>query len=137
MWAQYGFSHGDAIAAILDPTVGTQIIQDRANQVQIGGTAKQYGFNVTQQRAQQFAQHGTTLAQAQKAYSDLSQHFQTDQNIANRFQTQFGQTQEENDLLLGDGQAANTRQTLYNEEKGLFDGTPGSNAQSLSISQEH
>jgi hypothetical protein len=137
MWAQYGFSHGDAIASILDPTVGTQVIQDRANQIQIGGTAKQAGFDVSQQRAQQFAQHGTTLAQAQKAYSDLSQHFSTDQNIANRFHTQFGQAQEENDLLLGDGQAAQQRQTLYNNEKGLFEGTPGTTSGALGVSQAY
>lgn len=138
MWAQYGFSHGDAIAAILDPNVGTQLLQDRATQVQIGGTALQHGFQVNQARAQQFQQHGTTLAEAQRAYSQLGQYYQTDQNIANRFGQQFGQTQEENDLLLGDSQAALQRQTLYNEEKGLFDGRAGGADQhSLAISQSY
>lgn len=138
MWAQYGFSHGDAIASILDPNVGTQILQDRAAQVQIGGTAKQYGFNVDQQRAQQFQQHGTTLDQARKAYQQLGQYYQTDQNIANRFGQTFGQTQEENDLLLGDASAANQRKILYNEEQGLFDGRAGGADQhSLAISQSY
>lgn len=137
LWASYGFSHGDAIASILDPNVGTQLIQDRATQVQIGGTAKQEGFNVSQARAQQFQQHGTTLAQAQRAYQQLGQYAQTDQNIAQRFGTTFDQTQEENDLLLGDAAAAQKRQQLYNSEQGLFSGTRGADANSLAVSQSY
>lgn len=137
MWAGYGFTHGDAIASILDPNVGTQLIQDRANQVQIGGTAKQAGFDVTQARAQQFQQHGTTLAEAQRAYQQLGQYASTDQNIAHRFGTTFDQTQEENDLLLGDPEAAKKRQQLYSDEQGLFSGTRGADAQSLAVSQSY
>lgn len=137
MWTSYGFSHGDAIAAILDPNTATQLLNDRAQQVEIGGTAKQYGFDVSQQRAQQFQQHGTTLAQAQKAYQQIATSYGTDQNIASRFGTTFNQQQEENDLLLGNGADALKRQTLYNEERGLFEGSTGANNQSLSVSQEH
>lgn len=137
MWANYGFSHGDAIASILDPNVGTQLIQDRAQQVQIGGTAKQAGFDVSQARAQQFQQHGTTLAQAQHAYNQLAQFGTTDQNIANRFGTTFDQTQEENDLLLGSGAAAQKRQQLYGSEQELFNGTRGTDANSLAVSQSY
>jgi hypothetical protein len=135
MWDKYGFSTGDAIAAILDPTVGTQVIKDRADQVAMGATALQNGFQLNQDRAQQFQQHGTTLAQAQKAYSFLNQNYGTDQQIANRFHTNFGQTQEENDLLLGSGQAAQTRQTLYDSEKAQFEGHSGADNLSLGVSQ--
>jgi hypothetical protein len=137
LWASYGFSHGDGIASILDPNVGTQIIQDRATQVQIGATAAQNGFQLNQARAQQFQQHGTTLAKAQAAYGQIAQSYGTDQNIASRFGQQFGQTQEENDVLLGDGKAALQRQNLYSDEKGLFDGRGGATAQSLAVSQDH
>ena len=135
-WNQY-FSPGDAVAAILDPTVGTQVITDRANQVAIGATAAQQGLNVSQARAQQFQQHGTTLAQAQAAYSQIAKSLPTDQSIGNRFNQQFGQTQEENDLLLGDAQAANQRQSLYASEKALFDGSAGADANSLGASQAY
>lgn len=137
LWSSYGFSHGDGIAAILDPNVGTQILQDRATQVQIGATAQMNGFQLSQGRAQQMQEHGTTLSQAQKAYGQIAQSFGTDQNIANRFGQQFGQTQEENSLLLDDGAAQLQRDTLYNEEKGLFGGTTGANAASLAVSQDH
>lgn len=135
MWQQYGFSTGDAVASILDPTIGTQVLQDRANQVAIGATALQNGFNVIQNRAQQFQQHGTTLAQAQKAYQFLAQNYGTDQSIANRFHTDFGQSQEENDLLLGNGQAAQQRQNLYDSEKAQFEGHAAADNTALGVSQ--
>lgn len=137
MWKSYGFTHGEAIASILDPTVGTQIVQDRASQVAIGATAKLEGINVTQQRAQQFQQHGTTLAQAQAAYQQIAQTTSTDQAIANRFGTQFGQTEEENSLLLGDAQANLKRQNLYGQEQGLFGGRAGANISSAGVSQQY
>lgn len=137
LWQSYGFSKGDAVAAILDPDVATSIIQDRAQQVAIGGAAAAQGFTVNQPRAQQFQQAGVTLSQAQQAYSQLSQSFGTDQQIAQRFGTTFDQTQEENSLLLNQGDAINKRQTLYDEEKSLFQGHGGADANTLGVSQEH
>lgn len=137
LWQQYGFSNGDAVAAILDPKVGTQILQDRADTVAIGGAAGQLGINVSGARAGQFQQHGTTLAEAQKAYAFIAQNMGTDQNIANRFGQKFDQTQEENDLLLGLGPEAKQRQSMYANENSIFAGHAGENAQSLSVAQEH
>lgn len=136
MWQQYyGLDAGHAIASILDPKIATQVINDRAATVGLGATAAQNGFNVDLQRAQQFQQHGTTLAQAQKAYQFLGQNFNTDQQIAKRFNQQFGQTQEENDLLLGQGPAAQERQVLYGQEKDLFAGHAAADNASLGVSQ--
>lgn len=137
MWHQYFGGTGDAIASILDPNVGTQVIADRAQQAQIGGTAKQNGFDVTAARAAQFQQHGTTVAQAQKAYSQIAQSLPTDQTIANRFGSTFNQTQEENDLLLGDAKAATQRQSMYSSENALFGGRPGADVNSGAVSQSY
>lgn len=136
-WQQYGFSKGDAIAAILDPNVATSIIQDRATQVAIGGAAAQQGLHVSQSRAQQFQQAGVTGTQAQKAYQQIGQSLPLDQQIAQRFGQTFGQTQEENDLLLGDAKAGQQRQTMYAEEEALFKGRSGADAQSLGVSQSY
>lgn len=136
-WQSYFGNSGDAIAAILDPKVATAVIQDRANQVAIGGTAAQNGFQVTQARASAMAQHGVTLAQAQKAYQQIAQSAPVDQNIASRFGQSFGQDQEENDLLLNDGAATAQRQQLYSSENALFKGGAGATAGGLGVSQEY
>ena len=137
LWQKYFGGKGDAIASILDPDVATQLIQDRGMQVAIGGAAAQQGINVNQARAQQFQQAGVTLAGAQKAYSQIAQSLGTDQSIAKRFGTTFGQTDEENDLLLGQGDAAVKRATIYDEEKALFKGGNGASAESMGVSQSY
>ena len=137
LWSQYFGTKGDAIAAILDPKVATQVMQDRSTQVGIGGAAAQVGLQVGQPRAQSLQQQGVTIAGAQKAYQQIAQSMPTDQNIAARFGTQFNQTDEENDLLLGNAQAGLKRQTLYGEEKGLFQSRPGVDAASVGVSQSY
>lgn len=133
LWSSYGYSKGDAIAGILDPTVGTQIIKDRAAQVGIGGAAAQQGLSVSQPRAQQLQQAGVTLQGARDAYQKIAQVLGTDQNIAHRFGTTFDQSQEEDDLLLGDAEADTKRRTLYDSEQALFGGSAG-NAASVGVS---
>lgn len=137
LWQQYGFAKGDVIAGILDPKVATQVIQDRANMVALGGAAAQEGFALSKGRARLFNQNGVTLQQAQQAYSQIAQTFGTDQSIAQRFGATFGQKQEEDDLLLGKGSATNLRDRLYSEETALFKGTAGVDQNTLSVSQDY
>jgi hypothetical protein len=138
LWGKYYGSSGDIIAGILDPGKATQVIKDRGDTVALGGAAAANGFNVGVNRANQFRQAGVTLQGAQSAYQQLAQSLPTDQTIAKRFGTSFDQTQEENDLLLHQGEAATKRQTLYDEEKGLFKSDGGAlNADALGVSQEH
>jgi len=137
LWSQYYGTKGDAIAAILDPTVATQLIADRGTQVGIGAEAVHHGINVGQPRAQQFQQAGVTIAQARTAYGQIAQSAPTDRAIAARFGTTFDQQQEENDLLLGDASAHQARTTLYGEEDALFKGHGGADAQSLGAVQSN
>lgn len=137
LWSQYFGTKGDAIAAILDPNTATQIIQDRGQQVGIGGAAIQQGFNVSQSRAQQFQQAGVTLAGAQKAYAQIAQMAPTDQQIAQRFGTTFDQANEENSLLLNAAPDAQKRQVLYDSEQALFKGGSGADQNSLGVSQSY
>lgn len=137
LWATYFGTQGDAVAAILDPKVATQVIQDRSTQVGIGGAAASQGLAVNQARAQQLQQAGVTTANAQKAYSQIAQAMPNDQQIAQRFGTTFNQSDEENDLLLGQAAPAQKRQTLYGEEEGLFKSGPGSDANTFGVSQSY
>lgn len=137
LWAQYGFSKGDAIAGILDPTVATSVIQDRGNQVAIGGAAAQQGLSVTQQRAQALEQAGVTATQAQQGYGQIAQALTNDQQIAQRFGTTFNQTDEENATLLNQGAAVNKKQTLDDEETALFKQHGNADANTLGVSQSY
>jgi hypothetical protein len=135
LWGQYFGGKGDAIAAILDPDTATSVIQDRAKQVGIGAAGAQYGFGVSANRAQQFAQSGVTLQGAQQAYRQIAAIHGQDQAIAQRFGQQFSQQTEENDLLLGDPAAAQKRRSLYGSEEALFQGRSGVDANTLGVSQ--
>lgn len=131
----YGLTDGDAIASLLDPThASVQDIHNQAQAVAIGGTAAQQGLGINRQRAEQFQQQGVTLQQAQQAYQSIAQNLSTDQAIAGRFGQTFGQTQEENDLLLGQGDATAQRRALYGAEQGLFGGHSGADQSSLASS---
>lgn len=134
LWGQY-FGKGDILAALLDPDVATSVVQDRGNQVAIGGAAAQQGIFVNQARAQQFQQAGVTLAGAQKAYQQIALISSTDKSIAQRFATSFDQKDEENDLLLGDAAAGAKRQSLYGEEQALFKGHGGLDSNAVGVSQ--
>lgn len=137
LWTQYFGGPGDAIALILDPNTATSVIQDRATQVGIGGAAAAQGLGVSQARAQDLQQRGVTLAGAQKAYQDIAQAMPTDQAIAQRFGTAFDQSDEENDLLLGNAEATTRRQTLYDEEQGLFRSRVSQDSNSIGVSQQY
>jgi hypothetical protein len=137
LWGQYYGTKGDAIATILDPSVATQLIVDRGQQVAIGGAAAMQGMSINQQRAQQFQQAGVTLAGAQKAYQQIAQSISTDKDIAQRFHTSFGQTDEENGILLGQAQPALQRQQMYDEENALFKGGNGAAPDALGVSQSY
>lgn len=143
LWNQY-FGPGDAIAGILDPKVATQIINDRAQQVQIGGAAAQQGIAVSGARAGQLQQNGVTLSQAQTAYQRISQFQHADQQIGSRFNlgadsagNKYGSTaNEEDNLLLGNGSAADQQTVANASERGLFTQSAGANTQALGVSQE-
>lgn len=137
MWAQYFGSKGDAIAGILNPKLATQLIQDRANMVAIGGNAAEQGLSVGKQRARQLEQAGVTPDQAKQGYSQIAQALPNDQSIGERFGTTFTQRDEENDILLNQADAARKRQRIYGQEVALFNERASNDANSLGVSQSY
>lgn len=132
-WAKYGLTAGDAVSAIMD-TSGQSLadLQLKANAVQIGGTAAQQGIDVSGNRALQFAENGVTLDQARQAYQRIAEMGRTDQQIAQRFGLSFGQQDEENDLLLNQGDVTRKRNLIYSEEASQFSGRGGASSNALS-----
>ena len=138
-WQQnFGLTAGDAVASILDPNHESLAdLQRQANAVAIGGSALQQGIDVGRKRALQLADNGVTLQQARQAYSRIAQFGATDQSIAQRFGTQFGQRAEENSLLLGDAAANQQRDLIYGEEAAQFAGRGGASVQTSSVSANY
>lgn len=132
-WSKYGFSTGDAVSAIMDSS-GTSLadLQLKAQAVQIGGSAAQQGIDVSGNRALQFAKNGVTLDQARAAYQRIAQKGASDQSMAQRYGLDFTQHDEENDLLLGDANAANKRNLVYTQEAAQFSGRGGASNGALS-----
>lgn len=57
----------------LDPTKGGDVIQKAVTEAQIGGSGRQYGFNIDQTMAQKYAEQGITGAQAQQGFQQAYQ----------------------------------------------------------------
>lgn len=137
-WAKYGFTPGDAVSAIMDPSNSSLAdLQLKAQAVQIGGTAAQQGINVGGNRAIQFAENGVSLDQARQAYQRIAQMGATDSSIAKRFGLTFNQADEENDLLLNQADASRKRNLLYTEEAAQFSGRGGASANALAPSANY
>lgn len=137
LWGQYFGTKGDAIAAILDPKIATQTIQDRAAAVQVGGAGAKYGIGVGYGRANQLAKAGVTAANADKGFQQISQSQDVMSQIAQRFGTTFDLNQAEDAALLGKAGALNKVQTLQDEEQGLFKQHSGADQSTLSANQTY
>jgi hypothetical protein len=128
----YGLTAGDAIATLLNPDVALPIVQRRATAAQIGGAAIDNGLAApTATRAEYLADKGVGQADAAKGYGQIGQAVATDQAIATRFGTDFGQTDEEDARLVGLASAQRKLRDLQNSEQGLFSGRAGATSQSL------
>lgn len=137
-WQEYGYAKGDALAAILDPKVATQVIQDRATTVGIGAAAAAQGLGLlAKSRAEYLQEHGTTIQQAQQAFSKIAQTYGTDQRIASRFRQGFDLNDEENAQLLNNGQAQAQLAGLYQQEEGLFNGHSAADSNTVGVSQSY
>lgn len=117
---------GGAIAAILDTKTAAPLIEQRALAAEIGGAALQQNLALTSQStAMLAAQSGVTIDQARQAYQGIAARIATDQSVAGRFGTTFGQNEEEQANLLGQGDLQTQQSNLYAEEQSQFGGKGG------------
>lgn len=127
-WNQYygASGPGGAIASILDSSVAEPIIQQQVTAAGIGGAALSQGLQLTNKNtASQAAAQGVTIASARQAYAGIASRLNTDQSVASRFGTTFGQADEESANLLGNAQSANQQASLYSMEAAQFGGKGG------------
>jgi hypothetical protein len=133
----YGLDDGHAIAMILDQKTALPIVERQSAAAGIGGAAGQQGLSVDRSRAEQFAQFGVSLQQAQQAYGNIAQVLPAAQALGSRFGEQFGQSQLEDASLLGSGAATATQQRLVSAEKADFSGGIGANTTTNATSNSY
>lgn len=92
---QMGLSKGDLTAYFLDPTKALPLLQQQATTAAIGSEALQRGLSFDQSYATQLAQAGFTQSQAAQGYGQISQEFNTFQQIAQQYGQNYNYTNEQ------------------------------------------
>lgn len=124
-WNQYGYSSGDVISHILDPSVSEPLLAQQATAAGIGGAAINQGLQATSaSRALGFAQQGVTIDSARQAYQDIATRAAGDAAESNRYgpMSAVNQTTEEDAVLGGNADAQNKMRVLGAEESSQFTG---------------
>lgn len=132
-----GVPTGSLVAYFLDDTKALPIIQQQFNAAQIGAAALRNGLAMDPARATTFANMGITVSQANAAYQQIGQTLPTLDELGSIYSFSGGwkhpytQTTAENNLLMGNAQAALQTQKLEDTEKAAFSGTGGVGQQAL------
>jgi hypothetical protein len=118
-------------AYFLDDKNALPMIQQSYNSAQIGASALRNGLAMDPTRAATFAQMGISVAQANTAYQQIGQTLPTLSQLGTIYANQSGHTTPytqqtaENNLLMGNAQAALQTQKLVDTEKATFSGSSG------------
>jgi hypothetical protein len=126
-------------AYFLDDKTALPMVQQAYNAAQIGASALRNGLAMDPTRAATFAQMGISVAQANTAYQQIGQTLPTLSQLGTIYANQHGhgtpytQQTAENNLLMGNAQAALQTQKLVDTEKATFSGTSGVGQGGLSV----
>lgn len=131
-WAAHGMTPQDAVRVMADPSVTVADLQTKMTAGTIGGMAAQAFHNINAmslQQATSYAQQGVTEQDAEKGLTEVASRYQMDQSLARSQGVNLSTTEEENEALLNDQQAAAKRQKVYNTYQAQFNGnTQATNA---------
>lgn len=127
----YGLSDGAAIANILDSNRALPIIQHMAATAQAGGSALSNGLQADQGRLGQYVDQGVSQSQIAQGFSQIGQTHATDQALATRYGTTFGQADEEAARIQNLAPALKRQQEMYASEQSLFGGRSGGDENTL------
>ena len=119
------------VAYYLDDAKALPILQQQFNAAQIGAAALRNGLAMDPTRATTFANMGISVSQANQAYQQIGQTLPTLETLGQVYNQKYSQATEENDLLMGNGQAALQTQKLVSQEKSAFSGSSAVNQQTL------
>jgi hypothetical protein len=118
-------------AYFLDDKTALPMVQQAYNSAQIGAAALRNGLAMDPTRSATFAQMGISVAQANTAYQQIGQTLPTLSQLGTIYANAGGhsapytQQTAENNLLMGNAQAALQTQKLVDTEKATFSGSSG------------
>ncbi|MFF3363588.1 hypothetical protein [Streptomyces misionensis] len=134
----YGISESDLTAYFLDRKTAEPILKKQAAAAAIGAAALRRGFGVNTLDLEGYATLGITADQAEQAYAQISQGFDSMMNIAGRFGTTWNQQKAEQEVFTpgavsspGQESASAQGTRLRSQERGLFGGGQGSSIAGL------
>jgi len=137
--AQFGLTTGDLTMHLLDPSVASNIIQQKVTAAQIGAEAEKQGTDISAQNAQALAAQGVTQAQAQQGFMAIGQELPGIQSLSQRYAANAptlgvgGALQASTFGTAGGAQAAQELARLKTQEISAFSGSSGSGKGSLGI----
>ena len=120
---QMGLGTGDMVLHLLDPSLASNVIQQKVTAAQIGAEAQRQGLGTSQDYAMQLAAQGVTQGQAAQGFTSIAQQQLATQSLASRY--------------AGYGDAGSVGQSLQNATFGTNAGgeTPAQAEQRLKLLQ--
>lgn len=138
LFQMYGINESDLTAYFLDRKTAEPILKKQAAAGAIGAAALRRGFGASRLDLESYATLGITADQAEQAYSQIADGFESMLGIAGRYGTSWSQREAEQEVFtpgaagsVGAESAAEKGKRLKSQERGLFAGGRGSSVQGL------
>lgn len=138
LFQMYGINESDLTAYFLDRKTAEPILKKQAAAGAIGAAAIRRGFGASRLDLEGYATLGITAEQAEQAYGQIAEGFQSMLGIAGRYGTTWDQRQAEQEVFtpgaaasVGAESAAEKGKRLKSQERALFAGGRGASVQGL------
>lgn len=138
LFQMYGINESDLTAYFLDRKTAEPILKKQAAAGAIGAAALRRGFTANRLDLEGYATIGITADQAEQAYSQIADGFESMLGIAGRYGTSWNQQQAEQEVFtpgaassVGAESAAEKGKRLRSQERAAFAGQQGSSSQGL------
>ena len=137
LFQMYGINEADLTAYFLDRKRAEPILKKQAAAGAIGAAALRRGFGANALDMEGYATLGITADQAEQAYAQIADGFESMLGIAGRYGTTWDQRQAEQEVFTpgavsgGQEAASEKGKRLKSQERALFAGSKGSSVQGL------
>jgi hypothetical protein len=138
LFQMYGINESDLTAYFLDRKTAEPILKKQAAAGAIGAAAIRRGFAANTLDLESYATIGITADQAEQAYSQIADGFESMLGIAGRYGTNWSQREAEQEVFtpgaartVGAESAAEKGKRLKSQERASFAGQQGSSVQGL------
>jgi hypothetical protein len=138
LWQMYGINESDLAAYFLDRKTAEPILKKQAAAGAIGAAALRRGFAASRLDLEGYATIGITADQAEQAYSQIAEGFESMLGIAGRYGSSWSQREAEQEVFtpgaaakVGQESASEKGKRLRSQERALFAGSQGSSIQGL------